>query len=249
MEIWPKPTTEIRLSENDVHVWQSDLSPEKSLETSLFSILSTNEKKRAGRFRFKQDRTNFIAARAILRLLLGKYLRKNPEKIVFEYGEFGKPTVSGQNGLQFNISHSGGLGLFTFTRKNLIGVDVELIKTEIELKEIAERFFSQNEFKALSQMPVEEQPQAFFNCWTRKEAFIKAVGDGLSFPLDKFEVSMAPKDPAQLLATHWDPEERSKWSLFSLKPQKGFAGAIAVKGQVEKLYCWKLFPEDLLDSV
>ena len=136
-----------------------------------------------------------------MRLLIGKYLEINPAEISFQYSEFGKPGIANNNSLQFNISHSQNIALFAFTKKFNIGVDVEFVNPDIEVKEIAENFFSTNEIRIYLPYLREQQTLGFFNCWTRKEAFIKAVGEGLSFPLDKFEVSLEPNKPAKLLAT------------------------------------------------
>ncbi|HTF28372.1 MAG TPA: 4'-phosphopantetheinyl transferase superfamily protein, partial [Flavitalea sp.] len=151
---------------------------------------------------------------------------------------FGKPGIANSNALQFNITHSQNVALFAFTKKFTIGIDVEFVNPDIEVKDIAKNFFSTNEIMNLLALPVKQQALGFFNCWTRKEAFIKAVGEGLSFPLDKFEVSLEPGKPAKLLATHWEPAAVSKWSMYSMSPEPNFVGSLAIEGLVEQVEFW-----------
>ena len=143
------------------------------------------------------------------------------------------------NSLQFNISHADHLALFGFVHDLAIGIDLERIKPEIEIEQLAQHFFSHEEKQAFNALPPDQKPLAFFTCWTRKESFIKAKGHGLAFPLDQFEVSLGPDMPAALLATHWNPEEVSKWSLYSLAPAPDFVGAISVEGHLEKITYWE----------
>lgn len=236
--MWLNPPDNLILSEKEVHVWRADLAIDECAQTSFLELLSPDEKMRAAKFRFPEDLRNFIAARGILRLLLGKYLERNPAAISFHYSKYGKPGIANENSLQFNITHSQNIALFAFTKKIAIGIDVELVNPDIEAKDIAKNFFSINEIRSLLALPEEQQALGFFNCWTRKEAFIKAVGEGLSFPLDKFEVSMEPDKPAKLLATHWEPEAVSKWSLYSLSPAADFVGCLAIEGLPSEVKFW-----------
>jgi 4'-phosphopantetheinyl transferase len=236
--MWLNSPDNLTLSDNEAHIWRADLDFNQSFQSSFLKLLSPDEKNRARKFRFNKDSQHFIAARGILRRLIGKYLEINPAEISFQYSEFGKPSMANNNSLQFNISHSRNVALFAFTRKFNIGVDVEFVNPNIEVKEIAASFFSTNEIKNLLELPEKEQTLGFFNCWTRKEAFIKAVGEGLSFPLDKFEVSLEPNKSAKLLATYWQPEDVSKWSIYSLFPEPNFVGSLVIEGFVEKVKCW-----------
>jgi 4'-phosphopantetheinyl transferase len=236
--MWLNSPDNLILNEDEAHIWRADLDLNESFQSSFLQLLSPDEKNRANKFRFKEDRQRFIAARAILRLLIGKYLEINPTEISFQYGEFGKPSLADTNSLQFNISHSQNVALFAFTKKFNIGVDVEFVNPNTKIKEIAASFFSTNEIKNLLALPEKQQTLGFFYCWTRKEAFIKAVGEGLSFPLNKFEVSLEPDKPAKLLATHWQPKDVSKWSVYSLSPEPNFVGSLVIEGFVEKVKCW-----------
>ena len=236
--MWLNVPDNLILSEEEVHIWRADLEVDECFQSSLLKHLSPDEKNRAGKFRFAKDRCNFVAARGILRLLLGKYLEIKPAEISFQYSKFGKPGIANNNSLQFNISHSQNIALFAFTKRFNIGVDVEFVNPSIEVKDIATNFFSTNEIMNLLALPEKQQALGFFNCWTRKEAFIKAVGEGLSFPLDKFEVSLEPDKPAELLATHWEPEAVSKWSMYSMSPAANFVGCLAIEGLVEQVKFW-----------
>jgi len=236
--MWLNPPEKLTLSDEEVHIWCADLELDECFQSSFLKFLSADEKARAQEFRFAEDSRNFIVARGILRSLIGKYLDINPTEISFQYSKFGKPSIAGNNFLQFNISHSQNIALLAFTNKFNIGVDVEFVNPNIEIKDIAERFFSTNEIMNLFGLPEKEQALGFFNCWTRKEAFIKAVGEGLSFPLNNFEVSLEPNQQAKLLATHWDPKAVSKWSMHSILPGANFVGCLVIEGLVQKVKFW-----------
>lgn len=236
--MWLNPPDNLILREKEAHIWRADLELNDCFQSSFLKLLSNDEKNRAHKFRFSKDRQNFITARGILRSLIGKYLKINPAEITFRYNEFGKPGISNNNHLHFNISHSQNLALFAFTNNFNVGVDVEYVNPNIEAKDIAKNFFSANEIIKLLALPEKQQALGFFNCWTRKESFIKAVGEGLSFPLNKFEVSLEPDKPAQLLATDWDPKAISNWSIYSMSPGANFVGSLAIEGLVEKVKFW-----------
>lgn len=236
--MWLDPSDDLILNEAEAHVWRADLELNQCFQSSFLELLSPDEKKRAQKFRFAKDCRNFIAARGILRLLIGKYLELKPTEISFQYSKFGKPGIANNNDLQFNLSHSQNMALFAFTKKFQVGIDVEWVNPAIEAKDIAANFFSANEVRKLLLLPEQQQALGFFNCWTRKEAFIKAVGEGLSFPLHKFEVSLEPDKPAKLLATDWDPKAVSTWSIYSISPGANLIGSLAIEGLVEKVKFW-----------
>jgi 4'-phosphopantetheinyl transferase len=237
--MWLNSPDNLILSEDEAHVWRADLALNECFQNSFLKLLSPDEKNRAKKFRFAKDSQNFIVARGILRSLISKYLEINPAEVSFRYSDFGKPSIANNHSLQFNISHSQNIALFAFTKKFNIGVDVEFVNPDVEVKEIAASFFSKNEIKNLLALPEQQQTLGFFYCWTRKEAFIKAVGEGLSFPLDKFEVSVEPNKPVKLLATYRQPKDVSKWSIYSLSPEANFVGGLVIEGLVEKVKCWR----------
>src|SRR5215211_7705875 len=164
--MWLNSPDNLILSEDEAHIWRANLDLNKSFQNSFLKLLSPDEKNRAEKFRFNKDCQNFIIARGILRLLIGKYLEINPAEISFQYSEFGKPSIINNNSLQFNISHSQNIALFAFTKKFKIGVDVEFVNPKIEVKEIATSFFSTNEIKKLLALPEKQRTLGFFYCWT-----------------------------------------------------------------------------------
>lgn len=236
--MWLNPPDNLILSSDEAHIWRARLDLDDSYQHSFLQLLSPDEKTRASKFRFPRDSRNYIVARGILRTLIGQYLEMPPQEISFQYSKFGKPTLEGIDSLQFNISHAKNVALFAFTKKFTVGVDVEYVNPEIEVNDIARSFFATKEVSNLLALPEEQQPLAFFNCWTRKEAFIKAIGEGLSFPLNQFEVSLAPDEPAELLATHWDVNAVSNWTLHSMSPAPDFVGCLVIKGSANQVKFW-----------
>ncbi len=212
---------------------------DESNEHECFKLLSEDKRERAAKFRFEKDRSHFIIARGTLRQILGQYLSENPASLTFNYSKNGKPFLP-KNTLQFNLSHAGGIALIALTKNYEIGIDIEVVNPKVEVEKIAQHFFAKGEIDRLMSLPEAQRHEAFFNCWTRKEAFIKATGDGLSFPLDQFEVTLKPNEKAELLATHFDEKEREKWSLFDIDIDEDFKAALAVQGRIEKIkYCIK----------
>jgi 4'-phosphopantetheinyl transferase len=198
----------------------------------FFGTLSEDEKLRAGRFHFSRDRNRFIVARGILRDLLGFYLRTEAEQLCFAYSPFGKPALDmakGGRDLRFNVSHSQGLALYAFAEGCDVGIDIEYVRADFATAEIAERFFSSREIKQLRSLDDESRAEAFFNCWTRKEAYIKARGEGLSHPLQQFTVSLIPGERAALLDAAGGSSEVSRWRLQELKPKAGYAAAVVTE--------------------
>jgi 4'-phosphopantetheinyl transferase len=225
---------ERNLEADEVHLWQARLDFSDSTVETLRGVLHPDEAARADRFHAEVHRRNFVVARGCLRKLLGSYLGVDPREVQFAYLEHGKPILAestNPKGLNFNLAHSGSRALYGLTLGRQIGVDLEHVRTDFSVDEIARRFFSAGEVDRLSRTPGHLRSQAFFNCWTRKEAFIKAIGIGLSLPLDQFEVSLAPGEPAALLRTQWDDAEASRWSLRAVEARPGYVAAVAVEGR------------------
>ncbi|GAC1397980.1 MAG: 4'-phosphopantetheinyl transferase superfamily protein [Chloroflexota bacterium] len=195
---------------------------------------------RAHRYRFEQDRNRFIVARGALRSLLGLYVEQNPRALSLQYNEFGKPTISAGQGaaICFNTSHSAGMALYAVTRARNIGVDLEILRDVEARMAIAERFFSPSEVFALRSLPLEAQSWAFLRCWTRKEAYVKARGKGLFFPLDRFSVSLRPGEQAALLEHRDSPHEIERWTVLDVSPTAKTVAAIVVEGHDWRLRCW-----------
>ena len=225
------PLHSLKLSADEVHLWQATLDDQ--LVESLEPVLSPDEISRANRFHFAKDRNHYIAARGLLRKLLAAYLGVGGAELQFLYAEKGKPFLKeNQHGsINFNLAHSYGKAIYAFSQRRELGVDLEFIRDDLADEKIAERFFSPAEIKALQVVPAELRKQAFFNCWTRKEAYIKARGEGLSMPLDEFDVSLTPGEPAALLRNHKDAREVSRWTMRSISVAPGYVAALVVEGQ------------------
>jgi 4'-phosphopantetheinyl transferase len=244
--LWLPPSADLALSNDDIHVWRTSLDLSESCVQRLRRTLSEDELNRAARFYFERDRIHFIVARGVLRDILSRYLGLAPGHLRFSYTSYGKPALVASHGgdtLNFNLSHSHGYALYAVTRGREIGVDIEYIRPDFATEEIAERFFSARETAALRALPGEVRHEAFFLCWTRKEAYIKARGEGLSHPLDQFDVSLIPGESARLLGTRGDPQELFRWSLQELFPGPGYAAALAAEGRDWRLACWQ-WPEE-----
>lgn len=231
---WKLPPDEMRLAPNEIHLWCADLAAQSFPLETLQTILSEEECGRAQRFRFQKDQRQFIVARSLLRIILGRYLSKNPASLGFHYGAQGKPSLPDERGaphsLRFNLAHSEALILYAVSWQQEVGIDVEYIRPETSDETIAEQFFSPAEVAKLRALPSALQSQAFFNCWTRKEAYLKARGEGLSLPLDSFEVSLDAQAPVSLKVYH-APREGERWQLYHLAPQLQYVGAVAAEGQ------------------
>lgn len=229
--IWP----------NEVHVWRARLDVPWSW--TFDEALSLDDRARADRFRFDSDRRKFCVARASLRLILARYLKVKPGRLKIDTGEYGKPYFADQNatqGLRFNLSHSHQLALMAITRDREVGVDVEYMRPNFVSDEVAGHFFSPAEAQELRSLPFELKTQSFFNCWTRKEAYIKARGEGLYCALDQFDVSLLPGTPAMLLNSRIDAKEVSRWSFQDLSAGPGYTATLAVERESSRLVLWDL---------
>ncbi len=239
---WYTPPEQLTLGMEEVHVWRASLEQPGPNIQALEQILASDEQARAERFRFQKDRLHYTIARGTLRSLLGRYLDKDPRTLRFSYGEFGKPALvqnPGSNTLFFNVTHSRGLALYGITRGYTLGIDVEYLDTSVSCEQIAERFFSPLEVNMLREVPKELQHAAFFACWTRKEAYIKARGAGLSLDLKEFDVSLLPGEPAAILRSSEEALDISNWSLYDISPGSGYIGALAVEGHPAAVTCFQ----------
>lgn len=231
------------LASNEVHIWLAHLNQLEARAQSFLEILAPDERERAGRFHFEKDRVRFILTRGILRTLLARYLHRDAARLSFDYNAYGKPSLAGSAGdapaLHFNLSHAHEIALYAFTLQREVGLDLEFIRHDFAGEEIAARFFSEREIAMLRALPVSQRVQGFFNCWTRKEAYVKARGQGLSLPLDSFDVSLAPGEPAALLSVRDGTGETRRWRLQELNPAAGYVAAVAVAGIGWRLRCWQ----------
>jgi 4'-phosphopantetheinyl transferase len=219
----------LALSAGEIHVWHARLdSPDVQLQ-SLEKLLNEEELERANRFRFPHGRAHFVAARGILRCLAGAYQALSPAAVMLKYSPSGKPALQEDDDLQFNLSHSHGLAVYAFARGRRIGIDVELVRNLQEPEAIVERFFSQQESAAFSALSAEAQLRGFFNAWARKEAFVKALGEGLGHSLASFSVSLTPGEPARF--THLPADQLSAdWRLYDLAVDAAYTCALVAEG-------------------
>lgn len=242
-QLWLEGPERPLLCDGEAHVWRAGLEPGATTLRRLREILSADEQERADRFHFQRDREHFVAARGGLREILGRYTGAAPESLRFSYDDYGKPSLSvGAGGTppRFNVSHSGGVALYAVAAGRAVGVDIERVREDFAGLDIAKNFFSPDEVAALGALPADQRAAAFFDCWTRKEAYIKARGHGLSHPLHLFTVSLTPGRPAALLRTDDDPAEAARWTLVELFPGEGYRGALAFEGELLSLRCWSL---------
>lgn len=227
------------LGNQHVHIWKVKFDEEGNYQ-NLKSILSNDESAASERFRFNKDRNRSIVSRAVLRLILGRYLNSAPKSVHLQYSKHGKPLSATH--FSFNVSHSGCFVVYAFTLNRLIGIDIECIRRDLADFQIVERYFSSDEIETFQAVPSKDKTQTFFNCWTRKEAFIKAVGEGLSYPLKDFDVTLKPNDFPRVLSVCGDQKEASCWTLRNLDIEDGYIGAIAVRGNNLN---FKLFSEEI----
>jgi len=229
----PRTVAGVALEPGEIHVWAVPLDPSPAIVERLAASLAADEWERARRFRFDRHRRRYQVGRGVLRELLGAYLGMPAREVVFSYGPRGKPFLAGPaaaGGLSFNLSNSHELALIGLLRGPEIGVDVELLKPMPDLEQIAERFFSASERAALRALPAEQKREGFFNCWTRKEAYLKAMGEGLAAPLDSFDVTLIPGEPPRMLTLKGDAERASRWSYRCFRPADDYIGALAIEG-------------------
>jgi 4'-phosphopantetheinyl transferase len=232
------PESQFLLRDHEAHVWYAALDPAGLEEERWGNLLSSDERQRAARFKFKADSFRFASARGQLRQLLAEYLGTGPCEIQFAYSDSGKPELAGKHhhgDVQFNVSHSGDLVTIAITKGRKIGVDIEFLRYDLDVDAISKRFFSTHEQQALAGLPEAQKYAGFFNCWTRKEAYVKAVGTGLSLPLRDFDVSLVPGEPARLLATRPDSRIAGGWSMAALSVHHDFVAAVVVEGPAPDL--------------
>lgn len=230
---WQAPLSEVVLSHDEVHVWAIRISEFSSFAASLELLLSPEEHIRYEQFyRYPEDRLRYVISHGMARVLLGQYLVIAPSQVPISYLPYGKPVLqrlSQAGRLEFNISHSADLVLLAAAREYAVGIDVEYCWADPGWQKVAETFFAHGELLALQTLPHSKRLAAFFTCWTRKEAYCKARGFGLQVPLDQYEVSVDPDQPALLLQDKWDPDASANWTLTSLNAGTDYVAALAVR--------------------
>ena len=229
----------LQLPTSELHVWAIPLDLPAAEVSELSHVLSEDELSRAARFRFVLQRRRYIAGRCALRSILAAYVGKRARALKFFYGPQGKPYLAWPDrGVQFNFSNSEGHAICAVMRGTEIAADLEMVRDLSDYETIAKQFFSPGETEALLSLPLGSRQEAFVNCWTRKEAFLKALGSGLALPLDSFEVSLRPGDHARLLSVGGNSAEASGWTLISMSPLPNFVASIAVHRQPRLIRKW-----------
>ena len=232
------------LASDEVHTWCANLDVPPETSARLYATLTPDERNRSARFQFERDRQRFIVAHGVLRDLLARYLRTQPGQLRFVCNAFGKPALAPEfgTGLKFNLSHSAGLVLIAIATAFDVGVDLEYIGAQSDYADIARRFFSPAEIDYLNALPSHLYAEAFFSCWTKKEAFLKACGEGLAKPLNSFSVPLTTNSPTSpidfCVASNEDVPAR-RWSLYTLRPAPGYAGALAIEANGWRLRQWQ----------
>lgn len=221
------------LSPATVACWHVDLAHPEPVVAALASVLADDERQRAGRFVFPRDRGRFIVARACLRVLLAELTGQSPAGLRFVYAPAGKPSLepgSTSPPLHFNLSHAEDVAVIAASSDGPLGVDVEAVRPLPDMMSIASRFFTPAETETIAGAAPHQRALAFFLCWTRKEAFSKALGDGLSLSLDRYQVACRPGDPARILAIDGSQTAAAEWTVFDLEPAPGFVSAVVMRG-------------------
>jgi 4'-phosphopantetheinyl transferase len=238
---WPTAPIRLRPGANEVHVWAAALDRPADEVAVLSCYLSDAERERAARFRHVPSRDEFIIARALVRVLLGECLGIAPQQVCFSQTSRGKPRLAGPDPapICFNVSHSHGMALFALTARCEVGVDLERVRPFSDEMGLADRFFTPCEAAALRALDAAGRLETFFRLWTRKEAYLKAHGLGLSFGLERVEVSHAADDPAHIVHIDGDRQAAACWSLRTLAPAPGYVGALALQAHDYRLFCWR----------
>lgn len=230
---WAPAPASPEIRGDEVHLWRASLRPPAAELEALYLTLSAEERAQAGRYRFPVHRDRFVAGRGVQRAILGRYLRRAPAGLFFRSAARGKPELDGDaalSGIRFNATNAGDLALYAVTLGREVGIDLEPLRPVDDAAALAKSFFSAVETEALAGVPASLVHAAFLNGWTRKEALIKAVGDGLSMPLDLFDVTLAPGEPARLLASRAPGLDPSRWTLHTLDAGPGWVAALVVEG-------------------
>ncbi len=238
---WTTPPDKISLPERTVDIWRIPLQANDESIKMCRARLSPDEIVRANRFLKEIHRQRYILGRGKLRQLLARYREADPAELRFRYSDHGKPdlTESGDGRrLRFNLSHSADMAVAAVVWDNEIGIDIEFMRSNVDFLKLANRFFAKSEAEAMRETPTGQRKEMFFRIWTRKEAYIKAHGEGLSLPLDEFEVSTGADEPPALLQTHFDPEDKNRWSLAAIEIKDGYQCTLACEGSAHPLRFW-----------
>ncbi len=239
---WDSAPVDLQLDVNFIDVWRSRVDLPETEIRKYAKTLSQQEQERAEGFSFADKYEEYVVTRGLLRKALAHMLKQTPEAFEFEYTASKKPYLSRKYAnkvISFNASHSHGQALVAVSVGRNIGIDIERIRAGVKYEKLAQRFFSEAEYTALMQCPPEQRLSAFYAIWTRKEAFVKAVGKGIAFGLSEFDVNVDPHQPPVMLATRWDPKDASKWLMATIKTEAGYMATVVTDGPEFQLRLWQ----------
>jgi 4'-phosphopantetheinyl transferase len=244
MTSWEKTSPELEFSEDYIDIWLINLAEEESDIFNHQRFITVDEKNRATRYISGKKSREFIITRSALRNIIGYVLNENPKRIGFDYTSSGMPLLDANwshTDIIFNVSHSHDLAVIAVSIKNIIGIDIEKVHEDIEYEKLSRRFFSELEYKQIMDFNEESRLDAFFATWTRKEALVKATGTGIAYGLDKFDVSVAPDQPAELLGNRWQDGCQPNWSLMNIETWPDYKACLAVAGErMPDIRYWRL---------
>ncbi|MCB0283487.1 MAG: 4'-phosphopantetheinyl transferase superfamily protein [Calditrichaeota bacterium] len=236
---WSTPSPDSFKEGNVVHLWLLNYKKCQEKLNEILPVLSPEEKQRGDKFYFENDKNRYIITKGTLKKILSRMLNTETREIAFGYNEHGKPYLESAPNLYFNVSHSGNFGLIAITPISEIGVDVERFRHKMTREDIARRFFSKKEINDYLSLDIDQRLQGFFNCWTRKEAFIKAVGLGLSLPLNTFDVSLKPGANAEILAIRKPHDDPEKWTMKNVLIDNEYAAAFTLRAVNFETKYWR----------
>lgn len=238
---WAVPPARLDLSTNEVHIWRACLDLTEEQRALLACHLTQDEMDRASRFWHERDRDHFVASRGNLRAILSRYTGVAPQHLRLMYNAFGKPFLEpmlGQDELSFNLAHSGGIALYAVARGGRVGIDVEKVDADLDVGQIAQYALSPAEQREIVSLPESQRRAAFYACWTRKEAYLKARGHGLAWPLDQFDIWVTPIGPARLVRKRWNSREADNWSLWTVLSGPDYVATLVAEGRDWDTRCW-----------
>lgn len=236
--IWKNPSDTFSLKENHVDIWRIFISEQINFLDDYNELLSKKEIKKSKAYAFEKDKNSYLIRHAALRQLIGSYLNIEPNSIKFDTQGNDKPILKTPQTLKFNLSHSGDMILIAISPNLEVGIDVEMNKPLPDFANIVKSYFSKNEIDKLFNLSETDQLEGFYNCWTRKEAYIKATGQGLSTPLDQFSVSLIPGAAPKLTRVEWDPDELDNWTMFHIDAAQDYIGALCAAGESIQTSWW-----------
>ncbi len=244
MTTWEKTSPELEFSEDFIDIWLINLAEEENDIFNHQRYLSVEEKTRASRYLSGKKSREFMITRSSLRNIIGYVLNEDPRQLGFAYTSSGMPLLDlnwSHTDITFNVSHSHDLAIIAVSIKNIIGIDVEMVRKDIEYEKLSKRFFSELEHQQIMGFDETSRLEAFFSTWTRKEALVKATGTGIAYGLNKFDVSVDPDQPAELLDNRWEDGCQPRWSLLNIETWPDYKACLAVAGkEMPTIRYWKL---------